>query len=360
MNLLFVLLLLACVLAIQYLHADRSLKHIVYRSELDRELAEPDQVLTLSSTLGNTRRLPVFYLCLMEGLPDALRAEEDPAWCRRHVKELFSGRSCTSQIYLLPHRRYTRRLRFSLPDRGVYCFGKYYLATGDLLGFRTRNLDGKMEKRVVVMPRRWEDHRVEMALGGYLGEISVRRFLFEDPVLTIGVREYTGSEPLKQISWKQTARTGALQVKKYDYTVDANVTVLLNLDGGSPGDRECCFRIARTVCEVLEKRRIPYEFCGNGDLTGPLGEQNWFSEGLGTQHYRTLMYALGQSRGQALFPFSRLVDRCVKKRRRSRGYIVISPPLRRQDQEALHKLRRFSETEPCLLIGAEKKGGTAS
>ena len=207
------------------------------------------------------------------------------------------------------------------------------------------------------MPRRWEDPRLAVTLGGYLGEISVRRFLFEDPVLTIGVREYTGSEPLKQISWKQTARTGTLQVKNYDYTVDANVTVLLNLDGGSDADRELSFQMVRTVCETLERRRIPYEFFGNGDLFGPQGELKWLPEGLGVQHFRIVMYALGQCRGTVYFSFSRMVERCVQRRRRSRGYVVISPPLREKDREALRALRRISETEPCLLTARAEEGG---
>lgn len=209
------------------------------------------------------------------------------------------------------------------------------------------------------MPRPWEDPQMALTLGGYLGEISVRRFLFEDPVLTIGVRDYTGSEPLKQIAWKQTARAGKLQVKNYDYTVDVNVTVLLNLEG-LPAEQESCFRIARTVCETLERRRIPYEFCGNGDLFGPRGELNWYSEGLGAQHYRTLMYALGQSRGLVYHSFVQMAERCRRRGRRSCGYIVITPPLRQQDQEALRTLRRLSETEPCLLIGRAEEGGEAS
>lgn len=357
---LFVVLLVVCVLLIQTRLARYSLRHLSYRSELDLELAEPDQVVTLSSTVRNIGRLPVFYVCLMESLPEHVRPEEDADWCRRHMKPVFSGLSCSSQLYLLPHRRYTRRVRFSLPDRGSYHFGKYYLAAGDFLGFRSDSRDGIVGKRVVVMPRRWENPQLALALGGYLGEISVRRFLFEDPVLTIGVRDYTGAEPMKQISWKQTARTGTLQVKNYDYTVDANVTLLLNLDGGSPEEQESCFRMTRSVCEILERWHIPYEFYGNGDLRGPQGELNWLSEGLGLQHFRTLMYALGQSKGHVLFSFPDMVDRCLQKRRRSRGYIVISPPLRERDREALRALRRICETEPCLLIGRAEEGGAAS
>ena len=354
---LYVLLVLVCALAIQHRYAERCLERLVYESDLDRELAEPDQVLTLTSTVRNPARLPILCVNLMEPLPEQVRPEEDEAWCRRHLRRPVFGQSCSEQLWLPGRRRYTKQFHFSLPDRGSYVLGKYYLTAGDYLGLHTRYEQGTRRRKVVVMPRRWEDPQLALTLGGYLGEISVRRFLFEDPVLTIGVREYTGSEPLKQISWKQTARTGTLQVKNYDYTVDANVTVLLNLEGGSDADRELSFQMARTVCETLERRRIPYEFFGNGDLFGPQGELKWFPEGLGSQHYRTLMYALGQCKGTVYFSFPRMVERCVQRRRRSRGYVVISPPLRERDREALRALRRISETEPCLLTARAEEGG---
>ena len=360
MILLYVLLVFACAFIIESRYAEHFLKKLRYQGDLDRDLAEPDQILTLTSTVRNTGRLPIFYVSLMEMLPEEVCPAEDEDWQRRYQITPEHGVCSKSPLYLLPHRRSTRSVRFSLSKRGCYQMGRYYLSVGDYLGFHTRYQAGDLRKKVVVMPRRWEDPRLALTLGGYLGEISVRRFLFEDPVLTIGVREYTGSEPLKQISWKQTARTGTLQVKNYDYTVDANVTVLLNLDG-SPAEQELSYRMARTVCEALERRRIPYEFFSNGDLFGPKGEHQWFPEGLGKQHYRTLMYALGQSKGIVYFSFPRMIERCVQKRRRSRGYILISPPLlRERDREALRALRRCSETEPCLLTARAEEGGAAS
>ena len=352
----FIIALAAIAAAIQFRHVRSSLKRLIYQSTLDRELAEPDQILTLSSTVRNIGRVPIFYINLMEAFPEKARLEEDEDWKRRHMRDIFSGLCCVSTFYLLPHRRYLQETHFSLPERGSYFFGKYYTTVGDFLGLQTKYRSGEIGKKVVVMPRRWENPQVAMILGGYLGEISVRRFLFEDPVLTIGVREYTGAEPMKQISWKQSARTGTLQVKNFDHTVDAYVTVLLNLDGGTPEDQECCYRITRTVCETLEKRHIPYAFLGNGDLRGPHGRLDWLSEGLGSSHFQVLMYALGQCEGRVMFSFSELAARALKKQRRNRGFIVISPPLRSRDREALMMLRRASETEPCLLIGAEKAG----
>src|SRR5699024_304525 len=82
------------------------------------------------------------------------------------------------------------------------------------------------------------------------GDLSVRRLLYEEPVLTVGVREYTGREPMKMISWKQSARRGSWMVNQYDYTTEASVMVLLNLDSPMLTEEraEWCFSAARTVC----------------------------------------------------------------------------------------------------------------
>ena len=51
------------------------------------------------------------------------------------------------------------------------------------------------------MPRRAASPSFDMLLGGMIGDISVNRFIFEDPMLTIGFSDYTGREPMRDISW---------------------------------------------------------------------------------------------------------------------------------------------------------------
>ena len=103
----------------------------------------------------------------------------------------------------------------------VYCTsgqGSFRFENGTVMTYQTGE--------VVVIPPRCENSNVLRTLGGFLGDISVRRFILEDPLLTVGFREYTGREPMKSISWTQSARVGRPLVKQYDHTVDATVTVL--------------------------------------------------------------------------------------------------------------------------------------
>lgn len=181
---------------------------------------------------------------------------------------------------LMPRQRCRRQVRFAIGKRGAYQVGSYRLSAGDLLGVSEVSVHGGGQE-LVVMPERSDDLGMLQALGGFLGDISVRRFILEDPILTVGFRDYTGREPMKAISWTRTAMTGALQVKQYDHTAEQNVVVLLNVEGGSGKDLEECFRMTRSVCEELERKKIPYAFRTNGNLPGPVGKVFSLASGLG-------------------------------------------------------------------------------
>ena len=192
------------------------------------------------------------------------------------------------------------------------------------------------------MPKLCADEPVLKILGGYIGDISVRRFILEDPVLTVGTLDYTGREPMKKISWKHSARAGRLMVKNSDYTVDANAAVVLNMASGSEEEKEKSLEIVRTVCERLEQERIPYQFLSNGDAGN-------LEEGFGPMHMNRLMTNLGRSMLCGFSSFDGLIERCIRERKRSRSYFIVSAPLSAEEREALDRLRRYSEYEICVL-----------
>ena len=109
------------------------------------------------------------------------------------------------------------------------------------------------------------------ALGSYCGELSAQRWLLRDPVLTLGVREYTGSEPMHTISWSQTARRGELMVRAFDYTRSLNCCILLCVNGLREGEDELldrCCGAARTVCDALIASGVETALYTNAALTG--------------------------------------------------------------------------------------------
>ena len=101
----FIIALIAIAAAIQFFHVRNGLKRLIYQNTLNRELAEPEQILTLSSTVRNIGRVPVFYVNLMEYLPEKARVEESAEWKSAHLRDEYSAPYCVSSLMLLPHRR---------------------------------------------------------------------------------------------------------------------------------------------------------------------------------------------------------------------------------------------------------------
>lgn len=343
------------VLLIQYFLAGFQRTQLRYEYKFDRLLAEPGQEITMTSTVKNFGRLPLFYVRLAEYFVRDVRV--DPKKKQRGKYNRSGEYRTDTSFMLMPYRQYSASLQFSLPHRGVFEVGKYYLQNGDYLGVSAYVHSGELDQKIVVMPERCENADILRVLGGYLGDISVRRFLLEDPILTVGARDYTGHEPLKSIAWVQSARTGKTLVKQYDHTVEANATVLLNLQGGTDAEREECLRMTRTVCEELERKRITYDFYTNGDIRTARQDLTWLAKGLGQQHYLTIMYGLGISKCRHHFSLGELVDRATRNRRTGNGYILITPPLAPALEPELRRLRRYSDFDICVLTA--RTGGGA-
>ena len=59
----------------------------------------------------------------------------------------------------------------------------------------------------------------------------------------------------------QTAKTGQLIVRQNDFTVDRNVSILVNMEFAPLPQLERCMELLRSVCEELEEQRIPSTRC---------------------------------------------------------------------------------------------------
>ena len=322
--------LVIIVLLMQFVIAPRVSQHLRLRYSFDTELAEPGEKIAYTGRLLSDFFLPISYLNLFEYMPEGA---------------VISGKKDNMEshsIFMRSNHSFSHTVFFTLPKRGVYQNGKYYVETGDFLGLKSWVKSGKISTDITVMPRLCNDVPILEILGGYIGDISVRRFIMEDPVLTIGYLDYTGREPMKKISWKHSAKVGKLMVKKSDYTVDANAVILLNMASGSDEEKEKCFEIVRTVCERLEQEKIPYKFMSNGDAGN-------LEEGFGKKHINQLMFNLGRSKLYSYYSFDSLVERCIRDRKKSRSYFIISAPLSDDDRTALIRLQRYSEYELCVL-----------
>ena len=339
---------------LEYYWAKWSLRALKFRGSPDKVLAQPGETVTWTAEVENHSPMPILFARLWQTFPGKLEIQEKKEWTDSHVTESFQFSHVEERMSLMPRQRCRRSLRFSLTKRGSYTLGKYRLSAGDLLGFAEESTGGEGQE-LVIMPDRSRDLKMLQALGGFLGDISVRRFILEDPILTIGFRDYTGREPMKAISWTRTAVTGTMQVKQYDHTAEQNVVVLLNVEGGSEQDLEECFRLTRSVCEELERKKIPYAFRTNGNLPGPVGKVFSLAAGLGGVHLNTILYGLGKADDTCFQSLGYLVEQTLKHRKQNEAYIIITPEQDLQGKTAIGRLEKAAGSGICLLLGKARE-----
>lgn len=352
MSIAVVILLLLGLVLLEHKWASYALSSLGFRGSCDRPLAEPGQCVTWSATVDNYSRLPIPFVRLVQDFPNEARPLADRAWqeafCRKHLMSWYAEYRMT----LRGRRSVTRDIKLSFADRGVYKIATYQLSAGDLLGFREAKLHGPGQK-IVVMPRRSGQQTAIDAVGGFLGDVSVRRFILEDPILTTGFRDYTGREPMRAIAWNRTAQTGSLQVKQYDFTAERHVVVLLNIEGAEGELLEECLRLTRSVCEKLEQQKVPYAFRTNANLPGPVGKVQSMVEGLGERHLSTILYGLGGADGTCFHSFRYLTRQTLKKRKSSESYIVITPNALGTARACIQELQSAVGASVCVLQGCE-------
>ncbi len=354
MMIFFVLFAVAIALLLQRAAAEKGLDAVEGDHWPDKRLVEPGETFSVEVLLKNNSRRFIPFLRVRERFDRRFRLGGDAAAAApdRHGK-----RQVEFTTWLRPRQQAIRAIPVSLPARGRYLLDAFSLSGGDFLGLEEYEKPCGTLNEVVVMPREAPFVRLREVFGGFLGEVSVNRFILEDPVLTLGYREYTGREPMKMISWAQSARGNGLMVKKNDYTLEPSVTVILNVDTPGPNREELlekCFSIARTVCGILERRGVKYSFVSNAIFAGRVIELLSAGEGLGHNHYYGILEQLGRATYEPHLSMERLLQNEARRQTAS-GRVLITPgaPAGPSAQRALGRLREAAGGS-LLVINAEE------
>ena len=216
---LFILFIVVTAVIFEVISLRRVLKNVTCTIETSKKVVDPGEVFEVVTTIENNKLLPVTSLRVCENVPEEITYAEDELEYDIAIKHNKMSNATVAEwkTYLMPKQKLTKRVPVMIERRGRYFFSGATVYGGDFLGFSETAEGYYGMNEVVVLPRKIECSAEIEALGGFLGDVSVRRFIMEDPVLTLGYREYTGNEPMRAISWTQSARMGNLMVKNYDH-----------------------------------------------------------------------------------------------------------------------------------------------
>lgn len=331
-----------------------ALDGVKYELRLSKQLIEPDEKFDMITTVRNATYRFMPFIRISEDVPNITGVEASI------VATGFdeSRAKLYSTIYMMPRQKMTRRVSVSLDTRGRYSFNGATLFGGDFLGLAEKARQFPMAREVVVLPRRLDAMDFDQTLGGFLGDISVNRFILEDPVLTLGFREYTGREPMKQISWPVTARTGRMMVKNFDHTLDITVAVVLNIHTKAFGYAshpmmEKCYSMVRGICEQLEEKHITYSFCTNAIAVNMSGAWEYVSDGLGGAHLAGILEGLGRATYACRGNSEELLEGARRRAESGRAHIIVTPMASDFDEREIERLRNYTGAQVLLLAAEE-------
>lgn len=359
MMIFFVIFMVVLALIFQKQISESCLENIREDYWPDENIVEPDECFDLVISLQNVGKRDISYVRVETYFSKVLRLHMEGSGITKDVER--GGKSVSCSAWLRPYQEVQFQIPISIAERGLYVLPHPSVFGGDFLGLREQRRIFERFREVVVAPKEASDQELQEVLGSFLGDYSVRRFLYEDPVLTVGYREYTGREPMKMISWKQSVRGNGLMVKQYDYTMEPMISVILNVDSRADDKEnllERCFSLARTICRTLEDNGIPYDFSTNATMTGSLWEcgdmeEGKVPEGIGPQHFASVLECLGRASYNSSCSCNKLIEKVAAKFGMDRGKILITPGDDMLEGSACSGLKDRSEGNFLIIRASE-------
>ncbi len=338
--LLVIVILVAFALQWYSLRNAADYRNIGYECKPSVRACEPGDAFFVYSSVQNRGRRATPSIRIEEHFPKSLQVLESDQFNVRTLTDDY--RIYYSTVLVRGRQQVKRYLRASIPQRGEYCFSYAVFHAGDFLGFREFDYRMENDRRIVIYPKPIDDAEYLRTFTDALDEIAQKKQLLDDPISVCGYRDYTGREPMRQISWMQSAVRNSLIVKQFDPVWQQSV--LIALDTQYHGDfdthharQELCFSIVRTVCEQLETRRIGYRLLTNALITGELS--GFTSTGGFGGSYAKILYALGSARNGNICPVEELMHAVIAGANRCDMIVLISARCDERVEAALNKVR---------------------
>jgi uncharacterized protein (DUF58 family) len=237
---------------------------------------EGDKV-EMIEVIRNRKPLPLPWVRVESRIPPSLRftgalGEERAIEADQYHRSIF---------FLGPYQQVTRRHEITCSRRGFYSVGSAEITSGDLFAFSHRSKHISLDCSLTVYPGQLSEDEVDYPSSRWQGDLAVKRWIMPDLFLTDGLREYRAGDPLRDIHWRATARSGQLQVKVRGYTVDPRALVVLNIQKSEDQwgelmeyEREGIehgMRIAAALCMTALTSGSEAGFASNACLAGDKG-----------------------------------------------------------------------------------------
>lgn len=201
------------------------LSRVEYQRRLSANRVFFGEEVQLEVEVANRKPLPLPWIQIDDEIPaevELLKGRTSPSG---KVNRVLLSNLFSLSWYHKVKRRYPMRCL----QRGCFAFGPTHIRSGDLFGFFSREMEIPQVDYLTVYPRIVPLEKLGIPSKQLLGDIRTRSHIFQDPVLTSGVRDYQFGDSLKRIHWKTTARRGQLQTKVFEPTTTIDMGIFLDV-----------------------------------------------------------------------------------------------------------------------------------
>ena len=200
------------------------LHRIEYRRRLSSNRVFFGEEIVYEVEITNRKPLPLPWLQIEDELPERVTLLKGKTTPTSEDRVILSN-----MFPINMYHRVKRRFPIQCFQRGTFIFGPSSIRSGDLFGFFRRERRIETLDYLFVYPRLVPLEKLGIPSRQFFGDIGLKRHLFQDPVLTAGVRDYAPGDSLKRIHWKSTARLGRLQTRVYEPTTTIDLSLFLDV-----------------------------------------------------------------------------------------------------------------------------------
>lgn len=248
-----------------------SLFGLHYQRRLGETRAFQGETIELTLEVRNQKFLPLTWLEIVDVFPpdlpvDGGRVAPNPA---SNLGEF--------RTFWMPGAFQGLRRHFTIhcTERGYHAYGPATLTTGDGFGFFSRKALGSEKNHLIIYPRLYSVAELRLPAKNPFGELGAESRLFEDPLRTMGIREWQPGDDLRRVHWKATARHQRMLSRIYEPSQEPQMLIFLNVttlarhwQGSIPELMERAISVAASLSALCVEERLPVGLISNGVLPG--------------------------------------------------------------------------------------------
>ncbi len=253
-----------------------SLAGLYYDRHLSETRAFQGETIEVTLQVRNQKLLPLTWLNIHDIFPPELPVT-DGARSEKGMIVNPATNLAEFHSFWMPgaFQRLARTFQIGCTVRGFHDFGPATVNTGDGFGFFDSKGQLPAKQRLIVYPKLYGVAELNLPSKNPFGETRATHSLFEDPLRTVGIREWQPWDSQRRVHWKATARHQQLLSRVYEPSEELQVQIFLNVTtferhwhGYIPELQERAISVAGSLAAVADAERLPVGLIANGVLPG--------------------------------------------------------------------------------------------